>query len=133
MKCPVCKIDMIVVEYKNVEVDYCTKCSGVWFDCGELELLLEKVGAKESDLCQTTPTASTEKGRRCPICGKKMNKSLMGEDPKVLVDACPRGEGLWFDGGELEHIAKQVATKVGKPSSKAVVSFLSDLFKGEQK
>ena len=44
MLCPVCKYDMIVVEYHDIELDYCTTCQGVWFDYGELELLLDSPG-----------------------------------------------------------------------------------------
>ena len=32
---------MVIVEHENIELDYCTNCKGVWFDSGELELLLE--------------------------------------------------------------------------------------------
>ena len=40
MRCPVDKSDMIVVEHQKIELDYCLKCSGVWFDSGELDLLV---------------------------------------------------------------------------------------------
>ena len=32
MDCPVCKNAMIVLELAEVEVDYCTDCSGIWLD-----------------------------------------------------------------------------------------------------
>ena len=41
MKCPACSSLMIVVEHEKIELDYCVKCSGVWFDAEEMELLLE--------------------------------------------------------------------------------------------
>jgi Zn-finger nucleic acid-binding protein len=47
MICPVCKNDMIVVEYRDIELDYCSNCKGVWFDSGELELLLKSQGFEE--------------------------------------------------------------------------------------
>ena len=132
MKCPVCKIDMIVVEHKKIEVDNCARCSGVWFDCGELELLMETVGAKGPDFCQTSPESkSAEKGRKCPLCGRRMNKTLMGEEPKVLIDACPRGEGLWFDGGEVDQLIRQAAAKADR-CPEGVASFLGDLFQAKK-
>ena len=39
---------MLVVEYHNIELDYCNSCKGVWFDYGELELLLESRGLEET-------------------------------------------------------------------------------------
>ena len=50
MICPACKSDMIVVEHSQIELDYCTDCRGVWFDSGELELLLESMGLENPDL-----------------------------------------------------------------------------------
>jgi len=49
MICPACKSDMIVVEHSKIELDYCTGCRGVWFDSGELELLLESAGLEGLD------------------------------------------------------------------------------------
>ena len=55
MDCPACKGVVVVAEHQRIEVDYCTKCSGVWFDAGELELLLEssaleKVGLNMAEI-----------------------------------------------------------------------------------
>ncbi len=127
MKCPVCQIDMIVVEHKKIELDYCTRCSGVWFDSSELDLLLQDEGVKISHFSPTPPEiASAEKKHRCPICRKKMDKVLIGEEPKVLIDACPRQDGLWFDGGEVDQL-------IGQKAGKAVVSFLGDVFQARGK
>jgi len=41
VKCPVCRIDMIAVEHRKIELDYCVQCSGVWFDSGEFEAALQ--------------------------------------------------------------------------------------------
>ncbi len=135
MKCPVCKIDMIVVEHKKIELDYCVRCLGVWFDSEELELLLETMKAEETGLSQTsllTPHAArpAEKKRKCPICGHKMDKVSVGKEPEVLIDSCPQGEGLWFDGGELgEVITQTVGKPSGKPGTQGILSFLGDVFR----
>ncbi len=41
MKCPKCGEDMEEVELTGIKVDRCTYCKGLFFDRGELELLLE--------------------------------------------------------------------------------------------
>lgn len=132
MRCPVCQLDMIVVEYKNIELDYCTKCQGAWFDCGELELLITKAegtSSIESNLCNLGEAQTDEAKRKCPICRKKMRKVLVGEEPKVLIDSCPRGEGLWFDGGEIDQLLAQ-QTKAEKSE---MISFLNDVFQAKNK
>jgi Zn-finger nucleic acid-binding protein len=51
MICPVCDRDMTVVEYKGIELDYCTGCQGIWFDAGELGLLLKSRGRVPEVVC----------------------------------------------------------------------------------
>ena len=136
MKCPACSNLMIVVEHEHIELDYCMECSGVWFDAGELELLLESMeleGASLSlDSILTSPEAkSAEKKRKCPICRQKMKKATVGHEPEVLIDACPRGDGLWFDKGEVGQLITQLADK---PSEKAdsqgrIITFLGEVFR----
>ncbi|MDP2931550.1 MAG: zf-TFIIB domain-containing protein [Chloroflexota bacterium] len=128
MKCPVCQVDMIVVEHKKIELDYCIRCHGVWFDSGEIELLLATLKADHAmeSLFAPQRTGVTEKARKCPMCGKKMKKARLGEGPPVLIDTCPQNEGLWFDGGELGRVLDEIArTPAGKSE---VVSFLNDVF-----
>ena len=138
MLCPVCRKVMIVVEQDKIELDHCTKCAGVWFDAGELELMLERMGrdSRALTLAQIAdwPDAKTaEKKRRCPVCGKKMKKRKIGREAEVLIDVCPRGDGLWFDGGEVLQIIEQCAPKSGAKmgSEERVLSFLGDTFKAE--
>ncbi len=51
MECPVCRETMVVIEYRSIELDYCVGCMGVWFDQGEIELLLDDAGiALDTDL-----------------------------------------------------------------------------------
>ncbi|WP_395015882.1 zf-TFIIB domain-containing protein [Dongia sp.] len=45
MLCPVCKVDLIMTERQNVEIDYCPKCRGIWLDRGELDKIIERSAA----------------------------------------------------------------------------------------
>jgi uncharacterized protein len=118
MICPTCKADMIVVEHHEIELDYCTECHGVWFDEGELELLMESRDLTEAGRFIAEilghPAAKTgEKARRCPVCNEKMKKVCLGHDREIMIDACERGHGLWFDGGEVVQFIKHLADKQG--------------------
>jgi hypothetical protein len=97
---------MITLELEDVEIDYCTDCEGIWLDAGELELLLNDP-EKAKDLLDSfrIDSASIERARKCPICYKKMQKIIIGSSkPLLLIDKCRRGDGLWFDKGELKDI-----------------------------
>ena len=41
MKCPHCAVELRLSERRNIEIDYCPDCRGVWLDRGELDKLLE--------------------------------------------------------------------------------------------
>ena len=106
MDCPVCKNAMITLELDDVEIDHCFDCGGIWLDAGELELLLgEPERAKSLLESFSVDSANDEAKRKCPICDKKMHKVIVGDSkPVLLIDRCRRGDGLWFDHGELHDI-----------------------------
>jgi ribosomal protein L37AE/L43A len=41
MKCPKCGKDMTEIALQGIKVDQCGSCGGIYFDRGELELLME--------------------------------------------------------------------------------------------
>lgn len=125
MDCPVCKEPMIVLELKEIEIDYCSSCGGIWLDAGELALLLEDTEKKDRLLSSfTVDDRSKEKGRKCPICSKRMEKVLSGIDKKVRIDRCRKKDGLWFDRGELEEVLKMGSFD----EDNRVLEHLKDLF-----
>lgn len=50
MPCPVCKVDLVMSERQNIEIDYCPQCRGVWLDRGELDKIIEGSATPESDV-----------------------------------------------------------------------------------
>ena len=139
MICPVCKYDMIAVEYHNIELDYCNSCKGVWFDSGELELLLKLQGLEEpkaffDGILNSQEAASSEKKRNCPICGHKMKKTAIGGQPEILIDICRDKHGLWFDGGEVTQLIRRLAGEhpTKHDSREQVISFLEEVFEAPE-
>jgi len=138
MICPTCKHHMFVVEFQQIELDYCGNCHGVWFDQGELELLLAKVmhgdGAKPviNSVLQIEDAASDEKRRRCPICRRTMKKVNVAGDKHVLIDACVQQDGLWFDGGEVDHLIQFLEGNSPEHSGHShVFNFIKEVFKAD--
>jgi len=129
---------MIIVEHDNIELDYCTNCHGVWFDSGELELLLESArlespGLFLGSLLKAAEASSSEKKRKCPICQRKMKKVFTDENKEIMVDVCQGEHGIWFDGGELSHLVKLLAGKSPETAASRleVMSFLGEVFKSQ--
>lgn len=134
MICTSCKNEMIVLEYKQIELDYCSECRGVWFDNAELELLLHSLHLNGSDVALSSMMESAEielpdKHRKCPICDKNMKLVDMGQQEQIVVDICRSGDGIWFDGGELEQLVRQKGIKSGTSAKlQGMFRYLGDVF-----
>jgi Zn-finger nucleic acid-binding protein len=105
MKCPACNITTTAVEFDKIELDFCPACRGIWFDRGELELLLDTLTGRTTQdlvnsLLQKPAQKVSEKRRNCPICLRKMRKIDIGSGRQMLIDVCSNAHGLWLDGGE---------------------------------
>jgi hypothetical protein len=59
--------------------------------------------ARELDLLVE---ASRESSRICPIDGTEMSKSIAH---MIVVDRCPKCQGVWLDGGELENLYSEAS------------------------
>jgi Zn-finger nucleic acid-binding protein len=130
---------MIVIEYRNIELDYCDSCKGVWFDSGELELLLKSHDLEEpktffDGVLNSQEAPSPEKKRNCPVCGRKMKKTAIGGQPELLIDICRDKHGLWFDGGEVTQLIRRLAEEhpPKRDSKGQVISFLEEVFGASQ-
>ncbi len=134
MICPACNNEMIVVEYNQIELDYCTSCKGIWFDNTELDLLLKSLKLDSSgyllkNMLDQPELFSLEKQHRCPICKKTMRLIHPQEMTELVLDICPRNDGIWFDGGELGQLIKQIGSKPANQTGEhKVFNFLGELF-----
>lgn len=107
MRCPRCNSVLIVVEYHDIELDWCPQCEGLWFDSGEMELVAAQMRGAGVVTMPWRKAGTNEKKLKCPECRKTMEKRLVGDLSPVVADVCPRCNGLWLDHGELEQIVSQ--------------------------
>ncbi|MEM9433618.1 MAG: zf-TFIIB domain-containing protein [Pseudomonadota bacterium] len=42
MLCPKCQVSLHMAVRRDVEIDYCPNCRGVWLDRGELDKIIER-------------------------------------------------------------------------------------------
>lgn len=124
MNCPVCSEPLIVAERQQIELDVCIWCQGLWFDAGELALLAETLhrplALPEGAILREMET--DERARPCPRCDAAMEKVAMGTTPRLVLDRCPQGHGLWFDRGELGSLMSQL----GGGEVGAVIHFMGE-------
>lgn len=123
-QCPSCKIDMEILNVAGTKkpfyLDRCPKCLGLFFDIGELDLILNEVAEGVRNM--NHPHLSALKNiadqameaatfyRPCPECAKLMNRQNYGQVSGVIVDRC-RDHGVFLDAGELQKLS--MWTKAG--------------------
>jgi len=109
---------MFLLHFKEVEVDYCERCHGIWLDAGELDALLEDDNDPFVRLLDRSGAPSTAERCLCPRCDSKLHEFAVNH---VTLDRCPRGHGLWFDGNELPQL-------LARSGDSHAVAFLNDIF-----
>jgi uncharacterized protein len=128
MFCPVCKSEMLTLEFRFIELDHCSECGGVWLDSGELALVAEHAGALQSDILSALESGETvecgpSEKRRCPVCAKRMEQVRITGKEDITVDRCPQRHGIWFDEGELDKAIQSAGAEPGNEFA----NFLADL------
>ena len=132
MQCPRCRAPMIIVERNQIELDHCLECRGVWFDGEELTLLFatldaEAMSGRLTEIMTPPGRKPAEQPLPCPRCGRKMDKVAVGAGAEVLLDRCRRGDGIWFDGGELHAVVERLAAS-GAEGFERAAAFVEEVF-----
>lgn len=116
-KCPRCAVRMrrrSVAGHRPLE---CPMCCGLFVDAPDLEQMIreqEKRTATETGGAGDRPERASLSGDpvtylKCPVCASLMNRVNYGRGSGVIIDWCG-DHGYWLDAGELEKIARWVAT-----------------------
>ncbi len=115
--CPRCVVKMrrrVVGDHRPLE---CPICCGLFVDATDLDRMIsqqeKKVAASAGLVTEQPVKAELERQDvvyvKCPVCDNMMNRLNYGRLSGVIIDYC-RDHGYWLDSGELEKIARWVAT-----------------------
>jgi Zn-finger nucleic acid-binding protein len=110
MTCPECKEALMKASVGGMDLNQCHRCGGVWLD----QELFERVaadreergavlGALPGDQARGTLASENVHYRRCPTCGRMMNRTNYGRISGVILDTC-KSHGVWFDKDELRRV-----------------------------
>ncbi len=117
MNCPACGNAMTELMVGDIKVDTCKSgCGGLWFDEWELRKVdepAESLGSVLLDV-EVDPNVKVdrEKRRNCPKdTDIVMMRHQWSVKRQVLVDECPKCEGMFLDSGELNAIRTEFATE----------------------
>lgn len=87
MKCPIDGTELTMTDRSGVEIDYCSKCRGIWLDRGELDKIIDRVAetvAGPSANTQPPPYPQQQSyppqyGGKHGGYGRKKRKGMLGE------------------------------------------------------
>jgi len=114
--CPHCDIPLATIDLKIEKkflIEKCEQCSGLFFDPGELEMLMENSVSNvfhidKNKLSELQTENFKVRGKefkyiKCPSCQTIMNRRAFGYKSGVIVDHCNK-HGYWLDEGELRQL-----------------------------
>jgi len=112
--CPRCHIPLRLSVIRDLEIDICPQCRGIWLDSEEFDYL-----TSERDVYSDPSVPRTFEKRPlklddesiylpCLRCGQPMHRRNFKKVSGILIDLCPK-HGAWLDAGELEQIRSFVA------------------------
>ena len=114
--CPHCDIPLATIDLKidkKFLVEKCNQCHGLFFDPGELGMMLDKSVSNvfhvdETRLSELQKQHYQARGKefkyiKCPACQTMMNRRAFGYKSGVIVDHCNK-HGYWLDEGELRQL-----------------------------
>jgi len=131
MRCPSCLAQLTSTRYKEIVVDRCIRCDGLWFDAGELRSLKNRVEPAarwlDIDLWADDTKFVLRRGRvrQCPRDGVPLYE-VEYEEPEIVehrdhirgagvrVDICAVCGGMWLDDGEFRAILGYVRARVDR-------------------
>ena len=143
MDCPKCAGELQKTKMESIEVDCCFICEGIWFDAGELEEVIKRdakdfdfidVGSEEFDgkeISDFKKDMDAKQGK-CPRCsdGSLLVRREYKGKHKINTDLCPKGHGVWLDGGEIAELRKRGLVNL-KDKTDYYIDFLRYAFSKE--
>ncbi len=107
--CPKCGKPMGLIQLEGIEVDLCPRCTGMWFDAGELS---RASGLEFRDTATGRALAGARRTQHgCPSCAVPLYERELDRGSGIFIDQCPKCSGLFLDRGELAQTQKYFRAK----------------------
>lgn len=115
MKCPQCDIGLEQTLLADVEIDYCPRCYGLWFEENELQWAQNKKDQElkwlDIDLWKHEEEFHVDVGGKlCPVDRLPLYEVRYG-DSDIQVDVCSVCHGIWLDRGEFKEVIEYLKEK----------------------
>ena len=113
MKCPIHITTSLEEKTEGTHFYHeCPECHGIWARHRTLRAIIEDINPKavismprSDDTFFKNSNFDTNNVTKCPLDGEKYYEHKFGS---VMIDICPKCDGIWFDPGELEKIKQDL-------------------------
>ena len=131
MNCPACGTAMTEIAAGDVKVQACKGgCGGLWFDEWTLRKVDQPDQSAGESLLNIPQNASLKvdqsQRRKCPRDSVVMMRHFWSVKRDVVVDECPKCEGIFLDPGELAAIRADYKSDAER--HKAAEAYYSEMF-----
>lgn len=131
--CPDCQIPMDQMSFRDVQLDDCPQCGGIWFDDGELKKLrglcdqLSFHALEDKAVPDRNVVAKESAVKLCPTCEERLTPYRYMYSSDVLLDECDDCFGVWVQDGELEKMANYLESEQQKiePAQRELMAAVS--------
>ena len=120
MKCPICSVGLERKLVKEIEIDECPECRGVWFEDDELRKAKDSADSdlnwmdfevwKHKEKFKAAP-----RNLGCPKCSGSL-VCIDYDNTGVEIDCCPECKGTWLDKGEFKKIIDSLEQELNAKS-----------------
>jgi len=140
MICPLCKKPLEKTIFYGVEVDYCPRCLGIFFEAEELRLAKDQKDRSlrwlDIDLWKDETKFKISPGiRLCPSCRLPLYEVYYG-DSQIIVDVCNLCHGIWLDRSEfekiIEYLKKKADYRLLNDYAKSLIEEFWEIFSGPE-
>ena len=130
LNCPRCNVALNEKKFKDIDVDHCPQCKGLWLEFHELDQL-EDHSMDSDDTKGMLEYARRESDISCPHCGELM-ETFNYRAHNLPIDHCTNEHGYWLDEGEEKKVLDIMKQRVRdlKRSSSAEESWSKFLERG---
>jgi len=113
MICPKCNSKFEKIIYKNIEVERCLGCQGLWFDMLEKEDLVKIDGSEAIDIGsdQVGAQYNHKHDIKCPKCAVTMLPMVDKDQFDIKYESCQSCYGTFFDAGEFRDLKENSVLK----------------------
>jgi len=142
--CPACSANLDLYAIFGIKIEACSKCKGIFLDRDELRSLKDKTSKGSwqtlrwmDDEVEAIGKHNAMPSRRlCPKCTGIQLISVCFGDSRILIDWCPKCNGVWLDRDEFQQMIGFLKSKHGKLTSgemrKLVYEEIKEIWEGPE-